>query len=947
MSSISNPQPLWKSYQATNFLGETPKMPIGQPVASKTQGPDLQAMTAWFNRQLVRQRQDIAKLIEAIKQAENGYVPKRIELIRTYNDLIMDSHLTALMDQRKSAILSRKFSLKVGDKDYTEVINQHWFYKFLEYAWESDAFGFSLVGIGDIANGQVSDLKLMERHLVDPVNHQYLRNPYVVSDINLDEPPYSDWYILIGEQNHLGWLAKAGFHVLSKKFVFTSWDEYAMVFGVPIRVAKLDQSGNSDKDQMANDLYAMGPAGVLVLDKEDDFELHSGGNSQSYQVFTEHIKARNSELSKLVVGQTMTTDDGSSRSQGEVHERTGNKIVAKDMRWIKHVVNTQLIPRLAKLKVVPAGSVFEWDQDELLSLMDQKDVDDMILRNGYEIPVEYFMEKYGVPVTGKVQNPDVITDPPGKSRPLALAAAKGQRTVPQSNSIRNLALAVATFKATGEAYSVGPDSCGCAFHSDATNKVAGPETIFNDDYLENVLREFFDGKYLRSKLPEDLYFKTATYLFDGVASGFGGQPVKFDWGTPDRQMIEALKNNVHIFSGAKTYQQRMAYNELLRSPEGRVRDWNEFKKVAMPLAKDYNVNYLRAEYQAATGQARSASAWNDIEKDKDVFPLLKYQTVGDPNVRDSHRKLDGIVRKVDDPFWDRYMPLNGWGCRCNVDKLEKDAEEITSLKNFGELGPKDQPRIFRFNPGKKKMVFDQSHPYFAGIVDSDKEWAKQNFDLPIPEPELPVTKGFKPSGRPVSEALKVGRLDKLDEAKEAIALMDSIHGDGNLPDLPVLKNNSMNAQGMFSYSFLGRVGTKIQLAKSANCTAGTLWHEIGHFLDYNGLARNGFQSNLINTEFSTIVDLANNTTEIQNIKSELYISKDDKDYYLDRREIFARAYAQFMATKTGHKGAMDEISRIVSRQSWIKNIQWSESSFEPILKQFETSFEKIGWMQKS
>ena len=754
MSSISNPQPLWKSYQATNFLGGSPIMPLAQPITTKTQGPDLQAMTAWFNRQLVRQRQDIAKLIEAIKQAENGYVPKRIELIRTYNDLIMDSHLTALMDQRKSAILSRKFTLKVGEKDCTDVINQHWFYKFLEYAWESDAFGFSLVGIGDIANGQVSDLKLMERHLVDPVNHQYLRNPYVVSDINLDEPPYSDWYILIGEDGHLGWLAKAGFHVLSKKFVFTSWDEYAMVFGVPIRVAKLDQSGNSDKDQMANDLYSMGPAGVLVLDKEDDFELHSGGNSQSYQVFTEHIKARNSELSKLVVGQTMTTDDGSSRSQGEVHERTGNKIVAKDMRWIKHVVNNQLIPRLVKLKVIPAGSVFDWDQDELLSLMDQKDVDDMILRNGYEIPVEYFMDKYGVPVSGKVQSQisdpttgiqGPITDPPGKSRPLSPAAAKGAKSMPQqtqaqrpqSNSIRNLAQAVATFKATGEAYSVGPDSCGCAFHSDATNKVAGPESIFNDDYLESVLREFFEGKYLRSKLPEDLYFKTATYLFDGVASGFGGQPVKFDWGTPDRQMIEALKNNVYIFSGAKTYQQRMAYNELLRSPEGRVRDWNEFKKVALPLAKDYNVNYLRAEYQAATGQARSASAWNDIEKDKDVFPLLKYRTVGDANVRETHRKLDGIVRKVNDPFWDRYMPLNGWGCRCNVDKLEKDAEEITSLKNFGELGPKDQPRIFRFNPGKKKMVFDQSHPYFAGIAEMDIDWAKDNFSLPIPEPEIP------------------------------------------------------------------------------------------------------------------------------------------------------------------------------------------------------------------
>jgi hypothetical protein len=107
---------------------------------------------------------------------------------------------------------------------------------------------------------------------------------------------------------------------------------------------------------------------------------------------------------------------------------------------------------------------------------------------------------------------------------------------------------------------------------------------------------------------------------------------------------------------------------------------------------------------------------------------------------------------VDDKFWDRYLPKNGWGCRCDVDQLEAEAEKPTDMRSFKDLPDDLQPKAFQFNPGKKKMVFDQNHPYFAGIEDRDKEWAKDNFDLPIPDP--------KPAPAPKSYPFKPDNFDK-------------------------------------------------------------------------------------------------------------------------------------------------------------------------------------------
>ncbi len=61
-----------------------------------------------------------------------------------------------------------------------------------------------------------------------------------------------------------------------------------------------------------------------------------------------------------------------------------------------------------------------------------------------------------------------------------------------------------------------------------------------------------------------------------------------------------------------------------------------------------------------------AGRWAQIQDNKKHQPFLQYRTAGDSRVRPMHRLWNGLIYRVDDPFWQTHYPPNGWGCRCTV-----------------------------------------------------------------------------------------------------------------------------------------------------------------------------------------------------------------------------------------------------------------------------------------
>jgi len=265
----------------------------------------------------------------------------------------------------------------------------------------------------------------------------------------------------------------------------------------------------------------------------------------------------------------------------------------------------------------------------------------------------------------------------------------------------------------------------CGF-CDVENKLKEPLNLFTDEDYENLIMQLFLGSVSVRSLDVYTYRKIARKLLEGVYQGYGKYLADSLYGSADYKMLFDLRENIYVFSGAKTYQQVREVTSLLTT-DGAITSFKDFRKQARDILHEYNEVYLKTEYETAIMSARSASMWQEIEKDIEAYPFLTYQTVGDGRVRPEHAMLDRITRPVNDKFWNNFMPPNGWNCRCTV--IQEHGVEVTSLKGFQQ--PKTVPDIFMMNPGKDRIIFSPKHPYFD-VAPKDREFAKRNFELPIP-----------------------------------------------------------------------------------------------------------------------------------------------------------------------------------------------------------------------
>ena len=250
---------------------------------------------------------------------------------------------------------------------------------------------------------------------------------------------------------------------------------------------------------------------------------------------------------------------------------------------------------------------------------------------------------------------------------------------------------------------------------------------YTDKQISKLLDGIFNGSITEFDLPLDYYNAVADYLKAGLYKGFGMDMAQaIEVGGKDLALLEQLRENVYMFSAAKTYQEVKEISSLLVDGDGNVRTSQEFNKIGRETYDTWNNDYGKTEYNTAVGQGTMAVKWNEIESNKEVLPLLQYSAVIDANTSDICEPLDGMVAKVDDPVWDSIMPLNHFNCRCTVLQLDEGEPTENRADIVAEVEDKMQP-LFVNNAGKTGEVFTKDHPYF----DAPKDLGKVNFNLPI------------------------------------------------------------------------------------------------------------------------------------------------------------------------------------------------------------------------
>lgn len=407
-----------------NNILQTPRGPIRLARGQKARARAL--LDAITRQTDALTRRDVADWRQAWQMALNVDNPSRLRLYDIYRDCLVDLHLSGCIDQRRGFVLGKAFKLVdvkgEANDEMHHYFDQAWFKEFLRLAHDSIFWGHSLIEMGELSTDgdgckSFKGVSLIPRKHVIPEYHVVVvnQNDGHASGIDYTAPPYDKSVIEVGRPDDLGLLLKAAPQTIAKKNAMAFWDNFAEIFGMPIRVAKTATRDPAERRRLKDMLENAASAMAVLTDMETTLEFVEGSRGDAFNVYDKRIDRANSELSKLVVGQTMTIEDGSSLSQSQTHLEVFENLCDSDRDMLRDVVNNKLIPLMIQLGFPVKGYSFEWD-DAVEYTPEQQVSFETMVADRYEVDPEYFAEKYGMPVGPRLHamSPMAELDPTGE-----------------------------------------------------------------------------------------------------------------------------------------------------------------------------------------------------------------------------------------------------------------------------------------------------------------------------------------------------------------------------------------------------------------------------------------------------------------------------------------------------------------------------------------------------
>lgn len=355
-------------------------------------------------------RKDIASWRRAWQTALSVDNPRRLALYDIYTDTLVDGHITGAIEQRKSKTLSRPFKLINGDgKEVPEasaLFEREWFHDFLDLALDAIFWGHSLIELGEVIKDsegiRFASSTLIPRKHVIPERGIILRDP--TDDLSRGLPyregDLARWLVEVGKPHDLGLLLKCAPYYISKKNMGAYWDTFGEIFGMPMRVANTTATNKADLDEIERIMASMGAASYGVFPEGTTISFEETSRGDAYNVYDRRLERCDKELSKIILNQTMTIDNGSSLSQSEVHLEIFEMVCASDARRLSYIINDRLLTLMIASGFPLKGLTFEWDYSDEMTEAEMREEERTILQY-YKIDPAYFAEKYNIPITGE------------------------------------------------------------------------------------------------------------------------------------------------------------------------------------------------------------------------------------------------------------------------------------------------------------------------------------------------------------------------------------------------------------------------------------------------------------------------------------------------------------------------------------------------------------------
>lgn len=359
-----------------------------------------------------RSTQNIESWRNAIRSFENLTNPSRVGLYDLYDDIELDGQVISTWDKRSDALTNKRLLFKRdGDEDeeITKLLNSPDMRLFVKEIHKAISYGFTLIQINNIWYDEDEERYRISWDLI-PRKHVHPEPGFeciskeqsmATKDFLYLEKPLSDYMVWAGDPKDKGILAAVAQYVIYKRGGFGDWAQFSEMFGMPFRELSYDDYDEATRVKLEQAMEDWGAAGYLIKPKGAELTLHdTGGSTSSADVYDLLISKCDAAISKIILGNTLTTEQGEIGSQalGEVHKEAESEKNASDQLFILSVLNTRFRAVLKRFgfnltggEIMYEGLETDWEKlktkwDVVKEISDKVPVDDDFIYEEFDIP---------------------------------------------------------------------------------------------------------------------------------------------------------------------------------------------------------------------------------------------------------------------------------------------------------------------------------------------------------------------------------------------------------------------------------------------------------------------------------------------------------------------------------------------------------------------------------
>ena len=188
--------------------------------------------------------------------------------------------------------------------------------------------------------------------------------------------------------------------VIRKNGTVGDWCQFSELFGMPIRDYAYDASDEAARARTLADAMTQGSASVYIHPDATKLNLIEAGNKTgSADVYDKLVRICNAEMSKAILGNTLTTEasDTGTQALGTVHKKEEEGITDADKKFILNVLNYNMSDIFTMLGINTEGGEFVFVKPAQVSSTEKANLI-KIAKNELNLPIDddYIYQELGI-----------------------------------------------------------------------------------------------------------------------------------------------------------------------------------------------------------------------------------------------------------------------------------------------------------------------------------------------------------------------------------------------------------------------------------------------------------------------------------------------------------------------------------------------------------------------